>query len=139
MSAQQPPSAAGGAPAAASGDAGGDADAAQAPVYDEALHREAFQAKVQEKFDNSRMVERQSLTSAEVELLINLVDGWHDKPPKQRGAHHIGTGKAAQSASPAHCGKGGGSGSRHSWRPRGKATRSGVARRRTTLVRCCSA
>ena len=86
MSAQQPPSAAGGAPAAASGDAGGDADAAQVPVYDEALHREAFQAKVQKKFDDSLMVKRQSLTSAEVELLINLVDGWHDKPPKQRGA-----------------------------------------------------
>ena len=85
MSAQQPPSAAGGAPAAASGDAGGDVDAAQAPVYDEALHREAFQAKVQEKFDNSRMVERQSLTSAEVELLTSVVDGWHEKPPKQLG------------------------------------------------------
>ena len=85
MSAQQPPSAAGGAPAAASGDAGGDADAAQVPVYDEALHREAFQAKVQKKFDDSLMVSRQSLTSAEVDLLISLVDGLHDKPAKQRG------------------------------------------------------
>ena len=85
MSAQQPPSAAGEAPAAASGDADGDADAAELPVYDEALHRAAFMAKVQQKFDDSMLVERQSLTLAEVELLTSVVDGWSQKPPKQRG------------------------------------------------------
>ena len=85
MSAQQPPSAAGQVPAAASGDADADADAAGLPVYDEALHRAAFQAKVQQRYDESLLVARQSLTSAEVELLISLVDGWHEKPAKQRG------------------------------------------------------
>ena len=85
MSAQQPPSATGEAPAAASGDADGDADAAELPVYDEALHRAAFLAKVQQRYDDSLLVARQSLTSAEVDLLVSLVDGFHDKPAKQRG------------------------------------------------------
>ena len=49
------------------------------------MYKRQFQAKVQQKFDNSLMVSRQSLTSAEVELLISLVDGWHEKPAKQRG------------------------------------------------------
>ena len=82
MSAQQPPSAAGQVPAAASGDADADADAAGLPVYDEALHRAAFQAKVQQRFDVSLMVERQSLTSAEVELLTSVVDGHSTRSAK---------------------------------------------------------
>ena len=85
MSAQQPPSAAGVGAAAASGDADGDAAAAELPVYDEALHRAAFKAKWQQRFHDSLMVERQSLTLAEVELLTSVVDGWHQKPVKQRG------------------------------------------------------
>ena len=85
MSAQRPPSAAGVGAAAASGDADGDAAAAELPVYDEALHRAAFKAKVQQRFDDSLLVERQSLTSAEVDLLVSLVDGFHEKPSKQRG------------------------------------------------------
>ena len=75
MSAQQPPSAAGEVPAAASGDADGDAAAAELPVYDEALHRAAFQAKVQQRFSETMLVERQSLTLAEVKLLTSIVDG----------------------------------------------------------------
>ena len=85
MSAQQPPSAAGEVPAAASGDADGDAAAAELPVYDEALHRAAFKAKVQQNFDDSLLVKRQSLSLAEVEMLIPIVDGWEEKPKKQRG------------------------------------------------------
>ena len=85
MSAQQPPSAAGEVPAAASGDADGDAAAAELPVYDEALHRAAFQAQVQQYFDDSILVKRQSLSLAEVEMLIPIVDGWEEKPKKQRG------------------------------------------------------
>ena len=85
MSAQQPPSAAGEVPAAASGDADGDADAAELPVYDEALHRAAFKAQVQQYFDDSILVKRQSLSLAEVDMLTPIVDGWEEKPKKQRG------------------------------------------------------
>ena len=82
MSAQPPPSAVGdsGAAAAASGDAVGDAaDGKLAPVYDEAQHREAFEAKVKQRFADSKLVEKQSLTLQEVEALIFVVDGWEKK------------------------------------------------------------